>query len=147
MHTPEFDLSNDMARGVVFGVLAGMMIPMIILTRKRFLIDSYNSWDISAYEMAFVAFILVPVMLFSEHLFEVPTQQDFMLLLLLGLVSTGLARILLVRSQRFLRGKTVGLTITLEVILRDRVCHGDSFRDSDSERNRRWSDHHLGRHL
>ena len=112
----EFDFSSKNFQGIILGVSAGVMIPFIILTRKKFLIGKYTSWDISAYEMGLVSLILLPFMVFSESLHDIPSKENLIYLLLLGFLSTGVARILLVRSQRELSGKLVGLTLILEVV-------------------------------
>ena len=114
--TPGFDIANDTFQGVIYGVCAGMMIPFIILTRKKYLIDRYNSWDISAYEMGLISLILLPFMLYKGSLFQYPGSGNLILLVVLGVIFTGFARILFIRSQRYLSGKIVGLTIVLEVI-------------------------------
>ena len=69
----EFDLSSEIFQGIIFGVSAGVMIPFIILIRKKFLIGKYTSWDISAYEMGLVSLILLPFMLFNESLSHIPS--------------------------------------------------------------------------
>lgn len=114
--TPGFDLSNETFQGVVYGVCAGMMIPFIILIRKKRIIHKYNSWDISAYEMGLVSLLLLPFMLYEERLFHYPGTEDAILLIVLGVVFTGFARILFIKSQKVLSGKIVGLTIVLEII-------------------------------
>jgi drug/metabolite transporter (DMT)-like permease len=114
--TPEFDLSNEVFKGTILGVSAGVMIPLIILTRKRFLVNKYTSWDISAYEMGLISLILLPFMAFGGSFNYIPSRENLVYLLLLGFVSTGIARILVVSSQKHLSGKIVGLTLILEVI-------------------------------
>lgn len=113
---PSFDLSDAALQGVLFGVLAGAMIPFIILTRKKRVIHHYNSWDISAYEMALAGLFLLPFMLYDGSLLNVPGSSDLVLLVVLGVVITGLGRILFVNSQRHLSGKVVGIVLALEVL-------------------------------
>ena len=114
--TPEVSLSNTKFQGVILGISAGVTIPLIILTRKKFLVGRYNSWDISAYEIGLVGLILLPFMTLGGNFAHLPSPRDIVYLLLLGLFATGLGRMLLVDSQRHLSGKTVGLTIVVEVI-------------------------------
>jgi drug/metabolite transporter (DMT)-like permease len=114
--TPELDPSSSIFKGVGLGLCAGLMVPVIILTRKKYLVGHYSSWDITTYEMGLVTCILLPFMLSGDRLFQIPDQRTVLLLLLLGLLSTGLARILLVRSQRALSGKLVGLILIFEVV-------------------------------
>ena len=113
---PEFDLSDATFQGVIYGVAAGAMIPFIVLIRKKRIIDSYNSWDISAYEMGIAGLILLPFMLYDGSLFHMPSSRDLLLLVMLGVVLTGFARVLFVDSQRHLSGKVVGITLVLEVV-------------------------------
>ena len=113
---PEFDLSDATFQGVIYGVAAGAMIPFIVLIRKKRIIDNYNSWDISAYEMGIAGLILLPSMFYDGSLFHMPSSRDLLLLLALGVVLTGFARVLFVNSQRHLSGKVVGITLVLEVV-------------------------------
>ena len=113
---PEFDLSDATFQGVCYGVAAGAIIPFIILIRKKRIIANYNSWDISAYEMGIAGLILLPFMLHGGGLFHVPGSRDLLLIVVLGVVLTGLARILFIDSQRYLSGKVVGTILVLEVV-------------------------------
>ena len=113
---PEFDLSDATFQGVIYGVAAGAMIPFIVLIRKKRIIDNYNSWDISAYEMGIAGLLLLPFMLYDGSLFHIPSSRDLLLLVMLGVVLTGFARVLFVDSQRHLSGKVVGITLVLEVV-------------------------------
>ena len=113
---PEFDLSDATFQGVIYGVAAGAMIPFIVLIRKKRIIDNYNSWDISAYEMGIAGLLLLPFMLYDGSLFHMPSSRDLLLLVMLGVVLTGFARVLFVNSQRHLSGKVVGITLVLEVV-------------------------------
>ena len=72
---PDFDLSDANFQGVLYGVASGAMLPLFILIRKKRIIDRYNSWDISAYEMGIAGLLLLPFMIFSETLFELPGTQ------------------------------------------------------------------------
>ena len=113
---PEVALSDATFQGVIYGVAAGAMIPIIVLTRKKRIIGNYNSWDISAYEMGIAGMILLPFVLFDESLVHMPSSRDLLLLAVLGVVLTGFARVLFVNSQRQLSGKVVGITLVLEVV-------------------------------
>ncbi len=114
--TPERQLSNATFQGVVYGFLAGLTIPLIILTRKKLLVGRYASWDITAYEMGLASLILLPIMALTGGFGSVPDPRSIAFLLLLGLLVTGLGRMLVVSSLSHLSGKTVGLTIVLEVL-------------------------------
>ena len=113
---PDFDLSDANFQGAIYGVASGAMLPFIILLRKKRIIDRYNSWDISAYEMGIAGLLLLPFMLYDETLFELPGTRDLVLVVVLGVVLTGFARILFVNSQRHLSGKVVGITLALETV-------------------------------
>lgn len=113
---PDFDLSDANFQGVLYGVASGAMLPLFILIRKKRIIDRYNSWDISAYEMGIAGLLLLPFMIYNGTLFELPGTRDLLLVVALGVVLTGFARILFVNSQRHLSGKVVGVTLALETV-------------------------------
>ncbi len=113
---PEFDLSDATFQGVIYGVTGGAMIPLIILIRKKRIIDKYNSWDLSAYESSIAGLILLPFMLRDARLFHMPGSGDLLLLVVLGVVLTGFGRTLFIDSHRNLSGKVVGVIRVLEVV-------------------------------
>ena len=113
---PEFDLSDATFQGVLYGVTGGAMIPLIILIRKKLVIEKYSSWDLSAYESGIAGLILIPFMLYDTHLFQMPGSGDLLLLVVLGVVLTGCARTLFIDSHRYLSGKVVGVVRVLEVV-------------------------------
>ncbi len=59
---------------------------------------------------------MIPFMLYDGSLFHMPSSRDLLLLVVLGVVLTGFARVLFVNSQRHLSGKVVGITLVLEVV-------------------------------
>ena len=66
--------------------------------------------------MGIAGLLLLPFMLYDETLFEMPGTRDILLVVVLGVVLTGFARILFVNSQRHLSGKVVGITLALETV-------------------------------
>ena len=113
---PNFDLSDANFQGVMYGMASGAMLPFFILLRKKRIIHRYNTWDISAYELGIAGLLLLPFMFYNETLFELPGTRDLVLVVVLGVVLTGFARILFVNSQRHLSGKVVGVTLALETV-------------------------------
>ena len=113
---PKFDLSDANFQGVMYGMASGAMLPFFILLRKKRIIHRYNTWDISAYELGIAGLLLLPFMFYNETLFELPGTRDLVLVVVLGVVLTGFARILFVNSQRHLSGKVVGVTLALETV-------------------------------
>ena len=114
--TPEHSFSDATFQGVVFGILAGFTIPLIILIRKKYLVGRYPSWNITAYEFSFVSLILLPFMILTGSFRAIPGPEGIAYLLILGLLVTGVGRMLVVSSLAHLSGKTVGLTIVLEIL-------------------------------
>lgn len=113
---PGLDPGSAAFQGVLCGLGAGLTIPIIILTHKKCLVDRYTSWDILAYEMTMASLILLPFVLTTARPEDMPALVDLGLLAVLGFVTTGFARTLILDSLRLLSGKVVGLTIVMEVV-------------------------------
>ncbi len=109
---PEFSFDNTMTQGVIWGVISALTFAL------RNLLLSYWFSEQSAvrsmsYQVLVVALLMTPVIALSSHQ---PSEQDWWLLLLLGLFFTAVTHTLLGHSLRYLKAKTVGLVACLQPV-------------------------------
>lgn len=109
---PEFDISNNLTLGILWGMLASVIFAgMSLLNRK--LAARYSGSVITFYEQSAATLALLPILLF--HRPEM-TAIDWGLLVLLGVVFTGLAHSLFIGGMKVVRAQTAGIIASLETV-------------------------------
>ena len=102
---PEFNLTNNMTQGVLWGILSAFTFALRNLLLGHWFSKQSAARSMS-YQVLIVALLMTPVLLTSTH---IPSHFDWWLLVLLGVVFTAFAHSLFGYSLRFLKAKTVGL--------------------------------------
>ncbi|ACE84738.1 DMT family transporter [Cellvibrio japonicus] len=109
---PEFDISNNMTQGVIWGVISALTFAVRNLLLSHWFSGQSASRSMS-YQVLIVALVMTPVIWLSPHQ---PTSQDWWLLILLGVFFTAITHSLLGHSLRYLKAKTVGLVTCLQPV-------------------------------
>jgi drug/metabolite transporter (DMT)-like permease len=110
--TPNWDFGNHLTQGMLWGVFSAFTYAVLsILSRSYARI--YPALTVAFYQQAFAALLALPLAMRWQL---VPTGRDIWLLILLGVVFTGLAQGLAVASLRHLRAQTVGVAFGLEPV-------------------------------
>ncbi|HEY8938529.1 MAG TPA: DMT family transporter [Cellvibrio sp.] len=109
---PEFDVSNNLTEGVIWGIISALAFAV-----RNLLLSHWFSHQTAArsmsYQVLIVALLMTPVLLLSNHQ---PTEKDWWLLICLGIVFTAVTHTLLGFSLRYLKAKTVGLVACLQPV-------------------------------
>ncbi|HSC68359.1 MAG TPA: DMT family transporter [Cellvibrio sp.] len=109
---PEFDVSNNLTQGVIWGVISALTFAV-----RNLLLSHWFSGQTAArsmsYQVLIVALLMTPVLLLSPHQ---PSTHDWWLLLCLGVVFTAFTHTLLGYALRYLKAKTVGLVACLQPV-------------------------------
>ena len=109
---PEFDISNTMTQGVLWGVVSAFTFAL-----RNLLLGHWFSGQSSArsmsYQVLIVALLMTPVILTSTHK---PTHVDWGLVLVLGLFFTAFSHTLFGYALRYLKAKTVGLVACMQPV-------------------------------
>lgn len=109
---PEFDINNNMTQGVLWGVVSAFTFAL-----RNMLIGYWFSGQSAArsmsYQVLIVALLMTPVLLTSNH---VPSQWDWTLMIILGLMFTAFSHTLFGYSLRYLKAKTVGLVACMQPV-------------------------------
>lgn len=107
---PEFDLNNDLTVGVLWGMFACLTFSIMSLLNRK-LAANYSGSVITFYEQATASIVLLPILLFYKPLM---TTLDWGLIVLLGVVFTGLAHSLFIGGMKDVRAQTAGVIAGLE---------------------------------
>ena len=110
--TPEFNLSNNYTKGVVFGVISSVFYALRnILLKKK--ISSYNGSMLMFYQMIIVTLVLWP----AFFIFDVnPIANDVPALLVLALVTTSIGHTLFVMSFKNFSISTASIMSSVQPI-------------------------------
>ncbi|MDY9921047.1 MAG: DMT family transporter [Synergistota bacterium] len=107
---PEFDLSNNLTIGVIWGMFACLTFSVMSLLNRK-LAANYTGSVITFYEQATATIVLLPILLFYK---PEMTSLDWGLIVLLGVVFTGLAHSLFIGGMKDVRAQTAGIIAGLE---------------------------------
>lgn len=110
--TPNWDLSNHLTQGVLWGVFSAFTYALLSLM-SRWYVRVYPTVTVAFYQQAFAALCALPFALSWQGSIS---GRDLGLLILLGVVFTGLAQGLAVASLRHLRAQTVGVAYGMEPV-------------------------------
>lgn len=109
---PDFDLSNNLTQGVLWGVLSAFTFAL-----RNMLLGYWFSGQSAArsmsYQVLIVAILMTPVLLTTSH---TPSRWDWALILVLGLLFTAFSHTLFGYALRYLKAKTVGLVACMQPV-------------------------------
>jgi drug/metabolite transporter (DMT)-like permease len=111
---PGFSLFDAALRGLVLGVISGFTFALLSVQSQR-LVQTISPMRIALWQDAFAAVCLVPVALAFDSI-VVPTPAQMGLLLVLGIVCTGVAHTLFIASMRQVAAHTASVVAALEPV-------------------------------
>lgn len=109
---PEFELSNSMTQGVLWGLGSAFTYAILGLLNRRFT-SVYPAAQVSLYEQGTACVVLLPTLFIMK---PVITLQDVGMLLMLGVVFTAIAHTLFINSLKSVKVKTAGIVSGLESV-------------------------------
>ncbi|MDA1060431.1 MAG: DMT family transporter [bacterium] len=109
---PEFNIQNDITRGVLFGLLSALLYSMRLIVIKKYLIKSPSS-VLMFYQVFITAIVLSPMLYFYDYSFH---GNDLLFLILLGVIFTALAHTMFIRSLRSLKVKTASIITGIQPV-------------------------------
>lgn len=109
---PDFELSNTATRGALLGILSGLLFALLSVLNRKFIRD-YSNYTIAFYQDAGAAIILLPFLFFVDVTVH---TKDLLLLILLGVIFTGLSHSLFISGLKTVKAKTAGIIATLEPV-------------------------------
>ncbi|WP_455596910.1 DMT family transporter, partial [Cloacibacillus porcorum] len=104
------NLYSYLSFGVLWGMAGSVSFAVMSLLNRRFA-SSYEGSVIAFYEQGIAALVLLPMLLFYR---PAVSAKDWGLLILLGVLFTGVAHSLFIGGMKHVRAQTAGIIASLE---------------------------------
>jgi len=112
---PATDPAGDTARGLALGAVSGFIFALLAV-RNRAFVESAPAVEIALWQNAFAALCVLPLVVMLAGASWVPDAVDAVLLVVLGVVCTGVAHTLFIASMRVLSAHTASVVAALEPV-------------------------------
>ncbi len=113
---PELNFSNTITKGILLGLLSGFFYAIRnILMKKN--ITEHDGITLMYYQVIILGLILWPVIFFYKIEFQEITFNDWMSLLMLGILTTAIGHTLFVRSLKHFTVSTVSIMSCLTPLI------------------------------
>lgn len=109
---PEFSFTNTMTVGLFWGIVGAVAYAVLSMLNRKY-VSGYNGSIIAFYEQGTAAIVLMPLLFFYR---PAVSARDIGMLVLLGVVFTGLAHSLFISGMREVRAQTAGIIASLETV-------------------------------
>jgi len=110
--SPDFDINNTKAQGLLFGLLSALFLSIRFLILKQY-VKQYNGICLMFYQVFIVSILLLPVLFFKDFTgFE--TQLPY--ILFLALITTAVGHSLIVHSLQFFSVSTASILTSAQPI-------------------------------
>lgn len=109
---PAFELGNNLTQGVLWGIISGFTYAVLSMFNRKY-VKEYSSLTIAFYEQFIATIILLPFFFVQKPVFQ---AEDIFLLILLGIVFTGIAHSLFINGLKNIRTQTAGIISSLEPV-------------------------------
>lgn len=109
---PKFQLGNSSTQGVVWGIVSGFTYAILSMLNKKF-VKEYSSLVIAFYEQFIATIVLLPFLFLNKPIF---TLKDILVLVLLGIVFTGISHSLFINGLKNIKTQTAGIIASLEPV-------------------------------
>ena len=109
---PNFEFENSMTQGVLWGILSGFSFAILSVLNKKY-VSKYKSLVISFYQCSVATIVLIP---FIFRLKPVLESKNLMLLIVLGVVFTGVSHTLFINGLKNVKAQTASIIASLEPV-------------------------------
>lgn len=109
---PEFELTNSMTQGILWGMVCSLSYAVLSLWNRRFA-NTYSGSIVSFYEQGAAAMVLLPVMFFIKPKIS---GMDVAGLVVYGVICTAVAHSLFIEGLKHIRVQTAGIISGLESV-------------------------------
>lgn len=109
---PKFELGNHMTQGVLWGILSGFTYAILSMLNRKYAKD-YSGMKIAFYEQLVATIVLLPFLFLQKTTFQ---PRDIVLLLLLGILFTGISRSLFISGLKHIKTQRAGIISSLEPV-------------------------------
>jgi drug/metabolite transporter (DMT)-like permease len=109
---PRFDLSDNVYRGVLWGLFAGFTFSVLTILNRK-LSQNYSSLLITFYQDFTATLFLIPFFFILRPRLN---PRDVLLLMVLGLFCTAAAHSLFIKGMRYIKAQTAAIISSLEPV-------------------------------
>ena len=109
---PDFNFSNQVTLGALWGILSGLTFALLSVLNKKY-VAQYPSRQVSLYQFAAAALVLLPVVIPLKPVLD---GRSLVLLAILGVVFTGISHTLFISSLKRINAQTASVIASLEPV-------------------------------
>ena len=109
---PQFELKNHVIQGALWGIVSGFTYALLSIFHRKY-VESYSGIVVAFYEQLSSTVILLPFFFFYRTAFQI---NDIVLLLILGVLFTGIAHSLFINGLQNIKIQTAGIISCLEPV-------------------------------
>lgn len=109
---PEFQAGSQLTQGAVWGIVSGFTYALLSMLNRKY-VKQYSSLVVAFYEQFIAAIILLPYLFLQLPVFR---PADIFLLLVLGVVFTGIAHSLFIQGLKNCKTQTAGIISCFEPV-------------------------------
>jgi Predicted permeases len=109
---PKFELGNNLTQGVLWGIVSGFTYAILSMLNRKY-VKEYSSSVIAFYEQFIATIVLIPFFFLQKPVFQ---PRDIFLLVLLGIVFTGISHSLFINGLKNIKTQTAGIISSLEPV-------------------------------
>lgn len=108
---PNFELANNLTQGAL-GIISGFTYAVLSILNRKY-VKEYSSIVIAFYEQFIATIILIPFLLLQKPVFQ---PKEILLLVLLGILFTGISHSLFINDLKHIKAQTAGIISSLEPV-------------------------------
>jgi Predicted permeases len=109
---PKFELGSSITQGALWGILSGFTYGVLSMLNRKY-VREYSSLVISFYEQCTATVLLIPFYYLYKPVFQ---YRDIVLLILLGVVFTGISHSIFINGLKNIKARTAGIISSLEPV-------------------------------
>lgn len=111
---PEWDFSNNMTQGAVWGIVSAVTFAFLSMLNRKY-VQHHSSMKVGLYQNIFAFLWLLPAVVFLTPDPQI-AGEDIILLLILGIVFTGVAHVMFIRGLKKINVRTASIIASLEPV-------------------------------
>lgn len=109
---PRYELGNQLTQGAIWGTVSGFTYAVLSVLNRKYIRD-YSSTVIAFYEQVIAAIVLLPFLFIQQPVFRI---NDILLLILLGVVFTGVSHVTFIKGLKNIKTQTASIISCLEPV-------------------------------
>ncbi|MCD8510658.1 MAG: EamA family transporter [Bacillus sp. (in: Bacteria)] len=110
---PEWDITNNITKGALWGLVSAVTFAILSMLNRRY-VQHHSSIKVGFYQNLFAFFWLLPLFFLAPQL--TLSYVDISLLILLGILFTGMAHVLFIQGLKRVNVRTASIITTLEPV-------------------------------